>query len=226
MSPTPARPSGKASRGRRPGHAELGARAHARGPRVARGTRSKDGGRSRLPRLKPQRENGMMAGKRRKCDGSAASRWWRRLAVAVGLAACGGGGGIEGGGSTEGRNREARRQAVGQPDHLELAPLHRQGHGPQPSKRRPGSSVKYIEDINSNEEFFSKMQPLLQEGESGGRSIFVLAGYEAQQNVQAGLPGGTSTNRRCRTWKRTSCEPPAPAVRPEPRATRCRGRAA
>jgi spermidine/putrescine transport system substrate-binding protein len=45
-------------------------------------------------------------------------------------------------------------------------------------EKATGISVKYIEDINSNEEFFSKMQPLLQEGESGGRSIFVLADYE------------------------------------------------
>jgi spermidine/putrescine transport system substrate-binding protein len=37
--------------------------------------------------------------------------------------------------------------------------------------------VKYVEDINSNEEFFNKVQPLLQNGESGGRSIMVLADY-------------------------------------------------
>ncbi len=37
--------------------------------------------------------------------------------------------------------------------------------------------VNYKEDINSNEEFFNKMQPLLARGESGGRSIFVLADY-------------------------------------------------
>ena len=42
-------------------------------------------------------------------------------------------------------------------------------------EKATGVSVKYIEDINSNEEFFNKMQPLLQQGESGGRSIFVLA---------------------------------------------------
>ena len=37
-----------------------------------------------------------------------------------------------------------------------------------------GVNVNYIEDINSNDGFFGKMQPQLEQGESGGRSIFVL----------------------------------------------------
>jgi spermidine/putrescine transport system substrate-binding protein len=48
-------------------------------------------------------------------------------------------------------------------------------------EKATGVSVKYIEDINSNEEFFNKMQPLLAKGESGGRSIFVLADYEVSK---------------------------------------------
>ena len=44
-----------------------------------------------------------------------------------------------------------------------------------------GVSVDYVEDINSNDAFFGKMQPLLEGGESGGRSLFVVADYMAQQ---------------------------------------------
>src|SRR5829696_4256191 len=44
-----------------------------------------------------------------------------------------------------------------------------------------GVDVEYIEDINSNDAFFGKMQPLLEQGESGGRSLMVVADYMAQQ---------------------------------------------
>jgi spermidine/putrescine transport system substrate-binding protein len=44
-----------------------------------------------------------------------------------------------------------------------------------------GVSVDYIEDINSNDGFFGKLQPQLEQGESGGRSIFVVADYMAKQ---------------------------------------------
>ncbi|MGC1852287.1 MAG: spermidine/putrescine ABC transporter substrate-binding protein [Solirubrobacterales bacterium] len=46
---------------------------------------------------------------------------------------------------------------------------------------KAGVSVDYIEDINSNDGFFGKMQPLLEQGESGGRSLFVVADYMAEQ---------------------------------------------
>jgi spermidine/putrescine transport system substrate-binding protein len=46
---------------------------------------------------------------------------------------------------------------------------------------KTGVSVDYIEDINENEAFFGKMQPLLEQGESGGRSIFVVSDYMAKQ---------------------------------------------
>jgi spermidine/putrescine transport system substrate-binding protein len=44
-----------------------------------------------------------------------------------------------------------------------------------------GVGVDYIEDINSNDGFFGKLQPQLEQGESGGRSIFVVADYMAKQ---------------------------------------------
>ena len=44
-----------------------------------------------------------------------------------------------------------------------------------------GVKVDYIEDVNDNEAFFGKMQPQLEQGESGGRSIFVVTDWMAKQ---------------------------------------------
>jgi spermidine/putrescine transport system substrate-binding protein len=97
------------------------------------------------------------------------------LALALGLAACGGGGGVEGGGGNAGTVK-----LEGKPSgSLTISnwPLYIDKGTVPAFEKATGISVKYIEDINSNEEFFNKMQPLLQHGESGGRSIFVLADY-------------------------------------------------
>ena len=94
------------------------------------------------------------------------------------LTACGGGG--IGGGSSNGGEAE-KVTLEGKPSgSLTISnwPLYIDKGTVPAFEKATGVSVKYIEDINSNEEFFSKMQPLLQEGESGGRSIFVLADYE------------------------------------------------
>lgn len=99
-------------------------------------------------------------------------------ALALGLAACGGGGGgIEGGGEQEAEKVKLEGKASGD---LTISnwPLYIDKQTIPNFEKASGVKVKYIEDINSNEEFFNKMQPLLQRGESGGRSIFVLADYQ------------------------------------------------
>ena len=48
-------------------------------------------------------------------------------------------------------------------------------------EKETGVNVNYIEDINSNDAFFGKLQPLLEQGESGGRSVFVVTDCMAQQ---------------------------------------------
>jgi spermidine/putrescine transport system substrate-binding protein len=99
------------------------------------------------------------------------------LASALGLAACGGSGVEAGSGSTEAQQVKLEGKPSGS---LTISnwPLYIDKGTVPAFEKATGISVKYIEDINSNEEFFSKMQPLLQQGESGGRSIFVLADYE------------------------------------------------
>ncbi len=49
-----------------------------------------------------------------------------------------------------------------------------------------GVSVKYIEDVNDNAEFFGKVQPQLDQGESGGRSIFVVTDWMANKMHELG----------------------------------------
>jgi spermidine/putrescine transport system substrate-binding protein len=108
---------------------------------------------------------------------------WRRIAVAIamlsaalGLAACGGGGGIE-----KSSNKESQQVKLeGKPSgSLTISnwPLYIDKGTVPAFEKATGISVEYKEDINSNEEFFNKMQPLLGQGESGSRSIFVLADY-------------------------------------------------
>src|SRR5436305_6993282 len=99
------------------------------------------------------------------------------VALAVGLAAYGGGGGgIEGGGEKEALKVKLEGKPSGS---LTISnwPLYIDKGTVPAFEKATGISVKYIEDINSNEEFFNKLRPQLEQGESGGRSIFVLADY-------------------------------------------------
>ncbi len=103
------------------------------------------------------------------------------LALALGLAACGGDT-VGGGGNGE------VTTAKGGPVTGELTISNWPGYI-DPGKNgtvaefedKTGVGVDYIEDINSNDGFFGKLQPQLEQGESGGRSIFVVADYMAKQ---------------------------------------------
>jgi spermidine/putrescine transport system substrate-binding protein len=117
------------------------------------------------------------------------------FALAAGMSACGGGG-IEGGGNTEAEAVKVNAKPSGS---LTISnwPLYIDKRTIPAFEKATGVSVKYIEDINSNEEFFNKIRPQLEQGESGGRSIFVLADYMVvkmhklgylQEFDKAGLP--------------------------------------
>ena len=51
---------------------------------------------------------------------------------------------------------------------------------------RTGVEIEYIEDINDNAAFFGKVQPLLDQGESGDRSIMVVTDWMAKQMYDLG----------------------------------------
>jgi spermidine/putrescine transport system substrate-binding protein len=53
-------------------------------------------------------------------------------------------------------------------------------------KQYPGSSVKYTEEINDNEEFFGKVRQQLQRGDSLNRDIVALTDWMAARWVKAG----------------------------------------
>jgi spermidine/putrescine transport system substrate-binding protein len=57
-------------------------------------------------------------------------------------------------------------------------------------QKYPGTTVNYTEDVNDNEEFFGKLQPLLDQGESGGRSMFVVTDWMAKEMNDLGYLQG------------------------------------
>jgi len=121
------------------------------------------------------------------------NRWALALAaavaaavVAIGLAACGGGtvgGGNSGEVSTaEGGPATGKLTISNWPGYIDPG---KNGTVAE-FEKKTGVKVDYIEDINSNDGFFGKVQPLLEQGESGGRSIFVVADYMAKQMYDLG----------------------------------------
>jgi spermidine/putrescine transport system substrate-binding protein len=107
------------------------------------------------------------------------------LVASLVVAACGGGG-IEGGsGSTEASTVELEGTPSGS---LTISnwPLYIDKQTVPDFEKETGISVKYIEDVNSNEEFFAKMQPLLSKGESGGRSLFIVTDWMVNKMHELG----------------------------------------
>lgn len=111
------------------------------------------------------------------------------LALALGLAACGGGGG--GGGSSEDATTAKAGPVKGDltisnwPGYIDPGEDGEEGTVAE-FEKETGVNVKYIEDVNDNEEFFGKMQPQLDQGESGGRSIFVVTDWMAKDMYDLG----------------------------------------
>jgi spermidine/putrescine transport system substrate-binding protein len=105
------------------------------------------------------------------------------LALALGLAACGGSGGING--NTEAETVKSEGKASGS---LTISnwPLYIDKQTVPDFEKDTGIKVSYKEDVNSNDEFFGKVQPLLAQGESGGRSIFVVTDWMAAKMNELG----------------------------------------
>jgi spermidine/putrescine transport system substrate-binding protein len=101
--------------------------------------------------------------------------------LALGLAACGSGGGEGGTVKLEGKPSGSLT--------ISNWPLYidpgKEGTVAN-FEKATGIKVKYIEDVNDNAEFFGKVQPLLEQGESGGRSIFVVTDWMANKMHELG----------------------------------------
>ncbi|MGN6201223.1 MAG: polyamine ABC transporter substrate-binding protein [Solirubrobacterales bacterium] len=107
------------------------------------------------------------------------------VALAFGLAACGGGESGINGGDTEAEEVKLEKKATGDIT-ISNWPLYIDKQTVPDFEKETGLSVKYIEDVNSNEEFFAKMDPLLKQGESGGRSLFVVTDWMANKMHELG----------------------------------------
>jgi spermidine/putrescine transport system substrate-binding protein len=109
------------------------------------------------------------------------------LVGAVGLAACGSSdsGGIGGGGSTSASTVDASGTPSGEVT-ISNWPLYIDKQTVSDFEQATGVTVKYIEDVNDNAEFFGKMQPLLDKGDSGGRSMFVVTDWMANKMNELG----------------------------------------
>jgi spermidine/putrescine transport system substrate-binding protein len=105
-------------------------------------------------------------------------------ALALGLAACGGGSSINGS-DTESEEVKLEKKASGDVT-ISNWPLYIDEKTVPDFETETGLSVKYIEDVNANEEFFAKMDPLLKQGESGGRSMFVVTDWMANKMHELG----------------------------------------
>lgn len=111
------------------------------------------------------------------------------IAVLIGtlvLAACGGDSGLEGGDD----ETQAVTTAESGPVEGELTisnwPLYIDKETIGNFEDETGLSVKYIEDVNDNAEFFAKLRPELEQGQSGDRSIVVVTDWMAQRMYDLG----------------------------------------
>ncbi len=107
------------------------------------------------------------------------------LALTVGLAACGG---VVGGpssgeiGTAEAGPVEGDLTISTWPGYIDPG---KEGSITE-FEEKTGVSVDYIEDVNENVGFFGKVQPLLDQGESGGRDMFVVTDWMAAQMFRLG----------------------------------------
>jgi spermidine/putrescine transport system substrate-binding protein len=107
------------------------------------------------------------------------------LVAMVAIAACGGSDEVGGSSDTEVQTVDASGKPTGD---LTISnwPLYIDKQTVSDFEDATGVSVKYIEDVNDNAEFFGKVQPQLDQGESGGRSIFVVTDWMAGKMHELG----------------------------------------
>jgi len=116
---------------------------------------------------------------------------WRLLLLAMGamaaalvLAACSDdvGGGNDG---QEATTAEAEGEATGQLN-VSNWPFYIDKKTVPEFEKASDLKVDYNEDVNDNTEFFGKVQPLLEQGESGGRDMMVVTSYMAKKMYDLG----------------------------------------
>lgn len=111
------------------------------------------------------------------------------VALALGVAACGddtvGGGGDGEVTTAEAGPVKGKLTISNWPGYIDPGEDGKEGTVAE-FEKETGVDVEYIEDINDNDGFFGKLQPQLEQGESGGRSIFVVTDWMAKQMYDLG----------------------------------------
>lgn len=108
------------------------------------------------------------------------------LAASMVLVACGGGGG---GGLSGSDNSDVTTAEGGDPQgNLKISnwPLYIDNQTIKNFDKATGTTTTYTDDVNSNTDFFGKMQPLLSQGDSGGRDIIVVTDWMAEKMYKLG----------------------------------------
>jgi spermidine/putrescine transport system substrate-binding protein len=111
------------------------------------------------------------------------------LAASVALAACGGDDEVGGGSDADVEVAKPGPPVEGEFNISNWVGYIDKGEGSTIEEfeaKYPGTTVNYTEDVNDNAEFFGKVQPLLDQGESGGRSMFVVTDWMAKQMYDLG----------------------------------------
>ena len=110
------------------------------------------------------------------------------LIAALTISACGGGDDSVGGGNESGAELAKAGEVSGELTVSNWPGYIDEGKDNTIAKfeKETGVKVKYVEDVNDNAEFFGKLQPQLEKGESGGRSIFVVTDWMAKQMYDLG----------------------------------------
>lgn len=107
------------------------------------------------------------------------------LLAALGLAACGGD--DVGGGASEEEVTVAESEGEASGDlNVSNWPFYIDNKTVGEFEQQTGLSVDYNEDVNDNSEFFGKVQPQLQQGDSGGRDIMVVTDWMAKKMYDLG----------------------------------------
>ena len=87
-----------------------------------------------------------------------------------------------------------------------------------------GITVDYAEDINDNNEYFTKIRPNLSQGKGTGRDGMVLTDWMASRLINQVTRGCSRSTRRSSRTRRTSIPIlQTPDVRPDPRVQRAVG---
>ena len=151
------------------------------------------------------------------------NRTWRfalavlALGAALVIAACGGDDdGLEEGGDGGGEVETAAAEPIGGEWTISNWPLYIDKQTIDEFDQEVGANTKYIEDINDNFEFFGKLRPQLQNGDSGGRSMFVVTDYMAKIMRDLGYLQNLDKSAIPNVEENLLAEPRGPRLRPGP----------